>query len=179
MYKIEKEVQDFMENQLGIFVNQQGVEITTDLDFSVTLAIDFEEEETEEISVGLMYLCDTLQEFVTVFNIEALGQIKSIARKELTALYRQGKAYMYCAIDGYESFTLYFLKQGGKMVAKTEDDEIHEVAELLETPQQLKEYTREHFRVFKELKALQGIQHSLVNGKNEKDDLGQVGLSLG
>jgi hypothetical protein len=174
MYKIEKEVQDFMENQLGIYVNPQDVEITTGLDFSVILAVDFEEEETEDISVGLMYLCDTLQEFVTVFNIEALGQIKSIARKEIMDLYRQGKAYMYCAIDGYESYILYFLKQGGKMVAKTEDDEVHEVAELLETPQQLKEYTREHFRVFKELKAV----HSLVNGKNEKDNLGQVGLSL-
>lgn len=171
MYKIEKEVQDFMENQLGIYVNLQDVEITTGLDFSVILAVDFEEEETEEISVGVMYLCDTLQEFVTVFNIEALGQIKSIARKELMDLYRQGKAYMYCAIDGYESRTLYFLKQGGKMVAKTEDDEIHEVVELLETPQQLKEYTMKHFRVLKELK----VVHSLVNGKNDKDDLGQVG----
>lgn len=174
MYKIEKEVQDFMENQLGIYVNPQDVEITTGLDFSVILAVDFEEEETEDISVGVMYLCDTLQEFVTVFNIEALGQIKSIARKELMDLYRVGKAYMYCAIDGYESCTLYFLKQGGKMVAKTEDDEVHEVVELLETPQQFIEYTREHFRVLKELKAVQ----ILVNGKNEKDNLGQVGLSL-
>jgi hypothetical protein len=178
MYKIEKEVQDFMENQLGIYVNPQNVEITTGLDFSVILAVDFEEEETEDISVGVMYLGDTLKEFVTAFNIEGLGQIKKIARQELMDLYRQGKAYMYCAIDGYESRTLYFLKQGGKMVAKTEDDEVHEVAELLETPQQLKEYTKEHFRMLKELKAVQGLQHILVNGKNEKDDLGQVGLSL-
>jgi hypothetical protein len=174
MYKIEKEVQDFMENQMGIYVNLRGVEITTHLDFSVTLAVDFEEEDDEEVSVGVMYSGDTLHQFVTVFNIEALGQIKSIARKDILELYCLGKAYMYCTIDGYESYTLYFLKHGGKMVAKTEDDEVHEMTDILESPQQLKEYTREHFRVFKALKAV----HSLVNGKNEKDDLGQVGLSL-
>jgi hypothetical protein len=179
MPKIEKEVQDFMENQMGIYVNLRDVEITTHLDFSVTLAIDFEEEGDEDMSVGVMYLCDTLQEFVAVFNIEALEQIKKIARSDLLKLYSQGKAYMYCTIDGYESFTLYFLKQGGKLAAKTEDDEIHEVAELLESPKGLMDYTREHFRVLKELKEVQRLQHILVNGKNDKDDPGQVGLSLG
>ncbi len=163
---------------MGIYVNLREVEITTHLDFSVTLAIDFEEEDNEDMSVGLMYLCDTMQEFVAVFNIEALGQIKKIARSDLLKLYGQGKAYMYCTIDGYESFTLYFLKQGGKLVAKTEDDEVHEVAKLLETPQELMNYTREYFRVMKELKAVV-LQHSLINGKNDKDDPGQVGLSLG
>lgn len=158
MYKIEKEVRDFMENQLGIYVNLQDVEITTHLDFSITLAIDFEEEDDEDIAVGLMYSCDTLQEFVSVFNIEALGQIKKIARSDLLKLYGQGKAYMYCTIDGYESFTLYFLRQGSKLVAKTEDDEVHEVGKLLETPQELMDYTREHFRVMKEMKAVQGLQ---------------------
>ena len=178
MYKIEKEVQDFMENQMGIYVNLRDVEITTHLDFSVCLAVDFEEEVDEDISVGLMYVCDTLQEFVTVFNIEALGQITKIARSDLLKLYGLGKAYMYCTIDGYESFSLYFLKQGDKMIAKNEEDEVHEVVKLLETPQELMEYTREHFRVMKELKALQDLQHSLVNGKNDKGDLGKVGLPI-
>lgn len=179
MTKIESTVRDFMENQMGIYVNLRGVEITTNLDFSVCLAIDLEEEANEDISVGLMYLCNTLHEFVKVFKIESLEQVKSIARKELLELYRQGKAYMYCTIDGYVSFTLYFHKQGDKLVAKNEDDEAHEVTELLEAPQQFMDYTREHFRVLKELTTLQRYQHIVAKGKNDKDDPGQVGLSLG
>jgi hypothetical protein len=179
MYKIEKAVHDFMENQMGIYVNLRDVEITTHLDFSICLTIDFEEESNEEISVGLMYSADTLQEFVTVFNIRSLNRFKTIAQKELMELYGQGKAYMYCMLDGYHSYSLYLMKQNGKLIAKNDEDEVHEVAGLPETAQQLMDYTQEHYRILNKFKDLQTYQHALINGKNDKEDRGQVGFSIG
>ena len=132
-----------MDNQL-VYDNPHDVEITTNEYDAVCIASDWPgEHKNEAFSLEIVYESNTLAEFLHVFGIITVDDLKHITPGFMLTLYHQGKAEIYCAIDTLRRyFPLRFRKHNNMMQATDHGGIEHEVFVLLETPQHFLDYTQ-------------------------------------
>jgi AraC-like DNA-binding protein len=138
-------VSDFIaENE--IYDNLHDVEIVTHFDDSVSVASYWPGEISgEDIYIELFFESNTIAEFIQVFGIQCIDDLKNITQEFLLNLYKEGKAAICCSIDNLTYYSLQFRKQNNKIFA-TDDQRIeHVTTVLLETPQQFMDYTQQRF----------------------------------
>jgi hypothetical protein len=143
MENLNRSVQDFMDNQL-VYDNPHDVEITTNEHDAVWIASDWpNEQKNEAFTLEIVFESKTLTEFLHIFGILSVEDIKHITPAFMLALYQQGKAEICCAVDTLIShFPLRFRKHNNTMQATDHGGVQHEVLILLETPQQFIHYTQ-------------------------------------
>jgi hypothetical protein len=139
-----------MEEHLGIYDNPNGVEFVMDPDGNMYTSSNWPGEQTaEEVVVRLSFDSETIDDFVTAFNLTSVQQLPTITPLDLMELYQQGKAEVFSAIDsGLIFYPLYFRKLKNKMVARDDYDREHEVEVSLETAEQFKTYTKIQYTLF-------------------------------
>jgi AraC-like DNA-binding protein len=131
-----------------IYDNPNAVEIVTHFDETVTVVSNWPGEKSEgDIYIELFFESNTIAEFIQVFGIRCVDDIKNITQEFMLNLCQEGKAIIWCSIDTQTYYSLQFRKQNDKILA-TDDRHIeHETTELLETPQQFMDYTQQRFLI--------------------------------
>jgi hypothetical protein len=146
MKKINNAVSDFIIDR-GVYDNPYGVEIAAHLDNSVSVSSYWPGETSKgDMYIELFFESNTLAEFAQVFGIRSVDDLTHITREFLLNLYKQGKAAIRCTIDNLNTYySLQFRKQNYKIWAMDEQHTEYEASALLETPQQIMDYTRQRF----------------------------------
>ena len=132
-----------MDNQL-VYDNPHNVEITTNEHDAVCIASDWPgEHKNDAFTLEIVFESKTLAEFLVVFSILTVDDLKHITPVFMLTLYHQGKADVCCSVDTLIShFPLRFRKQNNMMQATGHGGIEHEVQVLLETPQHFLDYTQ-------------------------------------
>ena len=136
------EIREFLEGQ-GTILNPHRVEIDSDLHY-VYVASQFpgHREKGKTMSVELGCYCETLVDFISLFNLGSVNDVAFIRPEYLYALYGQGDAEIVCSSNAYTSRVFYFRKQGESLFARTEDFDQHKVAVALTTPDDFIAYSK-------------------------------------
>lgn len=144
---LHKRVLDFLEAEL-IYKNPHGVEMLLSMDDTVCIACNWlGKEDAEYLYVELFYEANSIAEFVTAFNLHAVKDMEGITPAFLLSLFHRGKAEISCSIDEPELFyELRFRKENNVILATSENQESHQVPELMETARQFLDYTISWFR---------------------------------
>src|SRR5205814_3474432 len=90
---IQEEVEYFMEDQMGVYVNPHDVELIMNLDASMLAAVVWPGVQVaEDRTVEIIVDCGSMDEFIETFHIGRVLDIGRITPEMLLELYRQGKA---------------------------------------------------------------------------------------
>jgi hypothetical protein len=150
MENIEKAVRYYLEDHMDTFLTLHEVEITTQLfiDDAVFAAADYPgAPKSNGMNLEVTFSVDTVPEFISTFDLRSAEQINQIKPQDLMELYHQDKGEVSCFIDGHYGYSMYFRKQGKLMFARDDEDKEHEMAVVLETPQQFMDYTLQQFQI--------------------------------
>ena len=142
-----KYIYDFLDDHLGIYDNQQGLEFVMNIDDTVFVVYDVKDPPLEAyIDFGLVYPSNTIVNFVRDFNFINTRQLKALSPGHLWEMYYKGKVEIYCTITvKVIYFSLSFRLQGNKMIVRDDEDKEYELGEILQTPKQFAEYTQQQF----------------------------------
>ena len=143
-----------MDNQL-VYDNPHNVEITTNEHDAVYIASDWPGElKNEAFTLEIVFESKTLAEFIHIFGIQSVDDLKHITPALLHTLYLQGKADICCSVDTITShFPMRFRIQNNLLQATENGGTKHEVLIILETPQQFIDYTHQRLLVYKKVNA--------------------------
>lgn len=150
MKAINQVVYDFMDRRLGIYTNPYKVEILLDEENAIAVSCNWPDEPVHEalFFIELQFDCATIEEFTTVFGITLVRHLDTITPAVLLELYRQGKAAIFSAIEKPPNFYCLHFRKQHNVVSVTGANNIEEVVHaLLETPNEFKIYTQQHFQL--------------------------------
>lgn len=150
MKKINQAVYDFMDKRLGVYTNPHHVEISLDEENAIAVSCNWPNAPVQEalFFIELQFDSETIEEFTTVFDITLVRHLDAITPALLLELYRQGKAVLFSAIDKPPNlYALHFRKQHNVLSVKGANNKEEEVHALLETPNEYKIYTQQHFQL--------------------------------
>lgn len=151
MKKINQAVYEFMDKRLlGVYTNPHHVEIILDEDNAISVSSNWPDAPVQEalFFIELQFNSETIEEFTTAFGITLVRHLDAITPAVLLELYRQGKAVLFSAIDKPPNwYALHFRKKHNVLSVKGANNKEEEVHALLETPNEFKIYTQQHFRL--------------------------------
>lgn len=147
MDKACKSIYEFLDDHLGLYDNQQGVEFCMNIDDSVFVIYGIKDPPLEEyIDFGLLYPSNAFSKFVRDFKFAGTKELKALTPDHLWEMYYNGKAEIYCTLVVKVIFySLYFRRKGNTMIVRDENDKEYELGEILQTPRQFAEYTQQQF----------------------------------
>jgi len=147
------ELREFFEDN-GIIMNPFEVEIDSDLEYvNVCSLFPGYQEKDKMMSVELTCYCETMVDFICLFNLTSTRDLESITPEFLQSLYEQGNAEIAYISHTYTSRILFFRKQEKSLFARTEDFLQHKVATDLTTPDDFIAYSKNY------LNSLQFFDH--------------------
>ncbi len=147
MSRASKYIYNFLDDHLGLYDNQQGIEFCMNIDDSIFVIYGIKDPPLEEyIDFGLLYPSNTFNNFMRDFGFAGTQQLKALSPERLWEMYYTGKAEIYCTIVVKVIFyALYFRREGTKMIVRDDYDKEYELGEILQTPMQFAEYTQQQF----------------------------------
>ena len=145
MNKATKYIYDFLDDNLGIYYNRQGVEFIVNNDDSVFVNHWIQDPPQKEyIEIGLWYSSDNFHDFMHDFRFAGTRELKTLSPDRLWEMYYKGQAEIYCIlVEKVILFSLYFRLEGNKMIVRDEYDYEYELGEILKTLRQFVEYTQQ------------------------------------
>ena len=148
MDKTSKYVYDFLDDHLGLYNNQQGIEFVVNNDDTVFVNYWIKDPSLEaHIEFGLFYSSESFNDFINDFRFAGTRALKALSPDRLWEMYNKGQAEVYCIVAEKENFyMLYFRRTGNTMIVRDEHDNEYELEEILQTPRQFVEYTQQRSR---------------------------------
>jgi hypothetical protein len=136
-----------MDDHLGIYDNQHGLEFVMNIDDSVFVIYGIKDPPLEEyVDFGLLYPSNTFTNFMRDFRFAGPRELEALPPDRLWEMYYNGKAEIYCTIVvKVIFFALYFRRQGDIMIVRDDDEKEYELGEILQWPRQFLEYTQQQF----------------------------------
>jgi hypothetical protein len=150
--KSEKYIYNFLDNQLGVYNNRQGIEFVVNNDDSVNVNYWIKEAPLEDtiFEFGLCYTSNNFNHFMRDFEFTSTQQLKALSPDHLWTMYYKGQVEFYCMISGKVIyFALYFKLEDNKIIVHDDHDNAYEPDEILQTPLQFIEYTQQQFLHYK------------------------------
>ena len=147
MKKASTYIYNFLDDHLGLYNNQQGIEFVVNNDDSVIVNYWIQDPPQEaHIEFGLWYTSNNFNDFIRDFGFAGTRALKALSPDYLWEMYYKGQAEIYCTlVVKVIFFALYFRRQGNKMIVRDDQDKEYELGEVLQTPRQFAEYTQQQF----------------------------------
>jgi hypothetical protein len=147
MNKASKHIYNFLDDHLGLYDNQQGIEFCMNVDDTVFVIYGIKDSPLEAyFDFGLLYPSNTFNNFMRDFRFAGTQQLKALTPAHLWEMYYKGKAEIYCTlVVKVIFFALYFRREGNQMIVRNDNDIEYELGEILQTPRQFAEYTQQQF----------------------------------
>jgi hypothetical protein len=136
------------DNAAPQYVNPQKVGFILNPDESVMVSYGIEDRPEKDIELVLRYTSDSFNDFIREFQLAGVQDLQAISPDRLQELYYKGQAEFNCIFEvKLFYFSLRFRLQGNKMIVCDDNDNTYELDEILETPGQIMEYTRQQARL--------------------------------
>jgi hypothetical protein len=149
MKHTEKEILNLFDQSGGIYTNPHEVELTL-LEEEVCMSISWPDMEfDEDIMLEVVHNSPTISHFIKEIGLTSSAGIDNITPSTLMNMYHLGKACVFCLIDQYPGFSMYFRRQNNKLIAMGDCNINHVVPVCLQTPEQFISYTLQHYRLLK------------------------------
>lgn len=150
MNRASKSIYEFLDDHLGLYDNQAGIEFCMNIDETVFVIYGIKDPPLEEyVDFGLLYPSSEFSQFMRDFKFAGTQELIAMKPDKLWEMYHSGKAEVYCTIVvRVIFFCLYFRRQGNKMIVRDEHDLEYELGEVLQTPRQFLEYTQQQFLLY-------------------------------
>ena len=145
--KLTDEITEVLESTHCEHVNRHGVKIEVEdcCSFSANSnLLEYVTEAGNDTSVSVELFCNK-SKFVRLLHIEKSGDIENITQQQLLQSYQDGNAEIVCFVDLIYSCCMVFKKQGAKIIAKNERNELHDVTFQLVTPDEYIDYTQKYY----------------------------------
>jgi hypothetical protein len=148
MKEVSYEIREFMERELGLYMNPNQVEVSMSPEGDIGVSARWNDESIDDdFALEFTYDVDNIDMFVDTFGINDVNELQTLKADALLEQFHLGKAEIYCAIDCEGLYyELFFHKSKDRIWVRDEDGTIHMVRKQLETPSQFIDYLREHGR---------------------------------
>lgn len=147
MTRAERNIYLFLDDHLGLYDNPHGLEFCMNIDDSVFVIHPINPPPEPWVDFGLLYPSNSFPRFMQDFHFKKPHELISLTPEHLWAMYKNGKAEIYCTIVVKIIFyALYFrLTKNNTMIVRDDYDNEHEVGEVFTSAHQFMEYTQSHF----------------------------------
>ncbi len=147
MTRAAKHIYTLLDEHLGIYDNPQGIQFVMSFDDTVFVVKPINPPPEPYIDYGLLYPPNPFETFVDDFQFSGSRALTTMTPNKLWALYKLGKVEIYCTlVVGIIFYVLYFrLGKNNTMIVREENDREHELGMVLTSPQQIVDYTQNHF----------------------------------
>lgn len=144
----EQTLSEFLQtDQSSTFVNAAGVQFIS-AEGSFFVCADYPGiAQPGHICIELYQQFETVNKLIALLHIARIEQLEECTPEELLPLYKQEEMNIVCTLEGAMTRELSFRKYQGDIWARNTDEEIHQVKERLEKPEDFIAYTMQYYDV--------------------------------